>query len=70
MRSDDRLARSHWKAAMTATPPAAELRRCPSCDRGDGGRLGADRCTVALHPTAHRGPGQNGRWHGALRGPC
>ena len=52
------------------TPPVAELRRCPSCNRWGGWRrVGEDGSTVELHPTEQRGPCREGPWHGSLRGP-
>lgn len=50
--------------------PAADLRRCPTCNRWGGKRdLDADGVTVRLHPTEQRGACNEGPWHGSLRGP-
>ncbi len=56
--------------ATPTTPPVAELRRCPTCNRWGGWRrVGADGSTVELDPAAPRGPCREGPWHGSLRGP-
>ncbi len=56
--------------ATPTTPPVAELRRWPTCNRWGGWRrVGAEGSTVELDPAAPRGPCREGPWHGSLRGP-